>query len=90
MADGKSAEAAGDRPTGDVGTRAAAKRFELVGNVSLGRNQLFEMLRREFRAMARVDHPNLVRILGVVLADGSHSARTPTKHYSVAASHASH
>ena len=54
------------------GVRAAAKRFE-IASVSRGREQMVEMLRREFRAMARVDHPNLVKILGVVIDDPTYS-----------------
>ena len=54
------------------GTRAAAKRFD-VSDVTRGRTQLVGMLSREFRAMARVNHPNLVRILGVVIDDPTYT-----------------
>ena len=59
-------------PNGGGRLRAAAKRFDMHVN-SRGRDQLVEMLRREFRAMARVHHANLVQILGVVIDDPSYS-----------------
>ena len=52
-------------------TPMAAKRMDVRGGEA-GRRELDELLLREFRAMARVCHPNLVKIFGVVVDDPSY------------------
>jgi serine/threonine protein kinase len=53
------------------GVLVAAKRMETSGVDARQRNELLHMLKREFLALRKLVHPNIVRMIGVSVDDAS-------------------